>query len=97
MLLYSHLLIAQVYEEEVLTLNKISRSDMGAYLCIASNGIPPSVSKRITIKVHCKYNLKTFTNTDGRTYIEVRHESSTQRDAANTKNYPSEVCLFLIV
>ncbi|XP_041975575.1 lachesin-like isoform X2 [Aricia agestis] len=41
-----------VYEDEVLTLNKISRSDMGAYLCIASNGVPPSVSKRIVIKVH---------------------------------------------
>ncbi|CAH0592374.1 unnamed protein product [Chrysodeixis includens] len=41
-----------IYEKEVLTLTKISRSDMGAYLCIASNGVPPSVSKRITIKVH---------------------------------------------
>ncbi|CAH2050269.1 unnamed protein product, partial [Iphiclides podalirius] len=40
-----------VYEEAVLTLNKISRSEMGAYLCIASNGVPPSVSKRIVIKV----------------------------------------------
>lgn len=40
------------YEDEVLTLNKISRSDMGAYLCIASNGVPPSISKRIVIKVH---------------------------------------------
>ncbi|KAJ8736436.1 hypothetical protein PYW08_007092 [Mythimna loreyi] len=41
-----------MFEKEVLTLAKISRSDMGAYLCIASNGVPPSVSKRITIKVH---------------------------------------------
>lgn len=41
-----------VYEEEVLILKKISRSDMGVYLCIASNGVPPSVSKRIMIKVH---------------------------------------------
>ncbi|KAG6461292.1 lachesin [Manduca sexta] len=41
-----------VYEAEVLTLAKISRSDMGAYLCIASNGVPPTVSKRIIIKVH---------------------------------------------
>ncbi|XP_053617958.1 lachesin-like [Plodia interpunctella] len=40
------------FEEEVLTLTKISRSDMGAYLCIASNGVPPTVSKRIQIKVH---------------------------------------------
>lgn len=45
-----------IYEEEVLTLSKISRSDMGAYLCIASNGVPPSVSKRIMIKVHCEFN-----------------------------------------
>ncbi|KAH9638017.1 hypothetical protein HF086_014878 [Spodoptera exigua] len=41
-----------MYDKEVLTLTKISRSDMGAYLCIASNGVPPSVSKRISIKVH---------------------------------------------
>lgn len=25
---------------------------MGAYLCIASNGVPPSVSKRIMLIVH---------------------------------------------
>ncbi|CAH0405449.1 unnamed protein product [Chilo suppressalis] len=42
----------QMYEEETLTMTKISRSDMGAYLCIASNGVPPSVSMRIQIKVH---------------------------------------------
>ncbi|KAL4702993.1 hypothetical protein ACJJTC_008771 [Scirpophaga incertulas] len=42
----------QMYSEEVLTLTKISRSDMGAYLCIASNGVPPSISKRLQIKVH---------------------------------------------
>ncbi|XP_047527216.1 protein amalgam-like isoform X2 [Vanessa atalanta] len=41
-----------VLEEEILTLSKISRSDMGAYLCIASNGVPPTISKRIIIKVH---------------------------------------------
>lgn len=27
---------------------------MGAYLCIASNGVQPSVSKRIMLNVHCK-------------------------------------------
>lgn len=31
-----------------------SRSSMGAYFCIASNGIPPSVSKRIQLVVLCK-------------------------------------------
>uniref|UniRef100_A0A182RVN5 Ig-like domain-containing protein n=1 Tax=Anopheles funestus TaxID=62324 RepID=A0A182RVN5_ANOFN len=37
------------YRGEVLKLTKISRSEMGSYLCIASNGVPPSVSKRISL------------------------------------------------
>ena len=45
------------YQGEVLRLTKVSRSEMGAYLCIGSNGVPPSVSKRITVSVHCKYNM----------------------------------------
>ncbi|ETN64087.1 muscle M-line assembly protein unc-89 [Anopheles darlingi] len=40
------------YRGEVLKLTKISRSEMGSYLCIASNGVPPSVSKRISLSIH---------------------------------------------
>lgn len=40
---------------EVLMLTKVTRSEMGAYLCIAANGVPPSVSKRMSLHVHCKY------------------------------------------
>lgn len=43
-----------VYDGETLSLMKISRLEMGAYLCIASNGVPPSVSKRIIVDVECK-------------------------------------------
>ncbi|TMW41529.1 hypothetical protein DOY81_013391, partial [Sarcophaga bullata] len=35
-----------------LILPRVKRQHMGAYLCIASNGVPPSVSKRITLIVH---------------------------------------------
>ncbi|XP_055908905.1 neurotrimin-like isoform X1 [Eupeodes corollae] len=35
-----------------LVLPHVKRQHMGAYLCIASNGVPPSVSKRITLIVH---------------------------------------------
>lgn len=38
----------------VLQLVKVSRLHMGAYLCIASNGVPPSVSKRVMLVVHCE-------------------------------------------
>lgn len=37
---------------ETLTLSKVTRGEMGAYLCIASNGVPPSVSKRMMLHVH---------------------------------------------
>nr|CAI5857619.1 unnamed protein product [Callosobruchus analis] len=39
-------------EGEVLTLTKVTRSEMGAYLCIAANGVPPTVSKRMMLHVH---------------------------------------------
>lgn len=42
------------WESESLELNRISRLDMGAYLCIASNGVPPTVSKRIKVSVDCE-------------------------------------------
>lgn len=35
-------------------LKETNRRHTGAYLCIASNGIPPSVSKRIMVIVNCK-------------------------------------------
>ena len=47
------------YEGEVLSLTRVSRQGMGAYLCIASNDVPPTVSKRISLNVNCKY-LSTY-------------------------------------
>ncbi|XP_071523555.1 lachesin-like isoform X2 [Panulirus ornatus] len=40
------------YEGETLNLTHITRSDMGPYLCIANNSVPPIVSKRIMVEVH---------------------------------------------
>lgn len=31
------------------------REDAGAYLCIANNGVPPSVSKRVQLNVRCEF------------------------------------------
>lgn len=41
-------------EGETLSLTKVTRSEMGTYLCIASNGVPPSVSKRMKLQIHCE-------------------------------------------
>lgn len=63
------------WEGETLEIARISRLDMGAYLCIASNGVPPSVSKRIKVSVDCEYGA---VNTDAvyRFSIE-RHKKTT--------------------
>lgn len=47
--------VLRQYDGETLTLTNVQRSDMGIYLCIASNGVPPSVSKRFNVVVHCEY------------------------------------------
>lgn len=47
-------LIANSFDGEVLGLARVSRLHIGAYLCIASNGVPPSVSKRIVLNVQCE-------------------------------------------
>lgn len=41
-------------EGQVLRFERVSRHDMGFYMCIASNGVPPSVSQRIFLPVSCK-------------------------------------------
>ncbi|KAL0881663.1 hypothetical protein ABMA27_001481 [Loxostege sticticalis] len=40
-----------VVDGENLTISKVSRLHMGPYLCIASNGVPPSISKRVVLMV----------------------------------------------
>ena len=42
-----------VLERARLRLDKISRLNMGDYLCVASNGIPPSASSRFSVRVQC--------------------------------------------
>ncbi|XP_065206265.1 lachesin-like [Planococcus citri] len=42
----------QVYEGESLYLPKVTRNEMGIYLCIAFNGVPPTVSQRVQLIVN---------------------------------------------
>jgi len=38
----------------VLRLYRVNRHSMAAYMCIASNDVPPAVSKRVPLNVNCK-------------------------------------------
>ncbi|KAH8285758.1 hypothetical protein KR018_002149, partial [Drosophila ironensis] len=40
-----------VVDGELLLITKVSRLHMAAYLCVASNGVPPSISKRVHLRV----------------------------------------------
>ena len=37
-----------------LTFESVTRAQAASYLCIASNGVPPSVSKRVDLRVQCR-------------------------------------------
>ncbi|XP_052864421.1 neurotrimin-like [Anopheles cruzii] len=50
--------VVKFIEGERLVLNQVQRTDMGGYLCIASNGVPPSVSKRFDVQVNFPPNVK---------------------------------------
>ncbi|CAD1477294.1 unnamed protein product, partial [Heterotrigona itama] len=39
------------WKGDTLDITRISRLDMGVYLCIATNGVPPTVSKQIKVSV----------------------------------------------
>ncbi|XP_049870197.1 lachesin-like isoform X2 [Pectinophora gossypiella] len=43
---------------EWLNMTAVQRDMSGAYLCIATNGVPPSVSKRIMLHVLCKPSVR---------------------------------------
>jgi hypothetical protein len=49
------------YEGQVLRITQVTKRHMGIYFCIASNGVPPSVSKRIAVTVLCKSYLQQCT------------------------------------
>ncbi|CAK9803858.1 Protein CEPU-1 [Anthophora quadrimaculata] len=42
------------WKGETLEITRISRLDMGVYLCIAKNDVPPTVSKQIKVSVDCE-------------------------------------------
>ncbi|XP_048517452.1 neurotrimin isoform X3 [Dendroctonus ponderosae] len=48
----SHEVEVSYFEGPVFNITKVNRLQMGPYLCIASNGVPPSVSKRIMLIIH---------------------------------------------
>ncbi|KRK05534.1 lachesin isoform X1 [Drosophila yakuba] len=52
-------------EGERLVLTNVHRSDMGGYNCIASNGIPPSVSKRFNVYVNFSPTIKAISQLVG--------------------------------
>lgn len=52
------LITVTILKGPYLNITNVARLQMGAYLCIASNGVQPSVSKRIVLNVNCKYKIQ---------------------------------------
>lgn len=46
------------WEGTELPLTSVKRGQMGAFMCIARNNVPPAVSRRIVLNVHCKLTTR---------------------------------------
>ena len=46
--------LVDTWNSDTLEIHRVRREDMGAYLCIANNDVPPAVSRRIYLHVQCK-------------------------------------------
>lgn len=57
MLLIFNTFAVNVVDGEILHITKVSRLHMAPYLCVASNGVPPSISKRVHLRVQCNINV----------------------------------------
>lgn len=40
-----------------LNLINVRREEMGAFMCIANNQVPPAVSRRVVLNVRCKLDI----------------------------------------
>ncbi|KAI9578567.1 hypothetical protein GQX74_009141 [Glossina fuscipes] len=74
--------MVKTVEGEKLVLGNVHRTDMGGYLCIASNGIPPSVSKRFD--VHKQFFDLDFTDVTNMVFVQD-HNSCAARRSNNEK------------
>ena len=55
------LFVAEEVSGAEIQLHKVTRSEMGSYMCIATNGVPPAVGKTVQLNVNCKYSKSDFT------------------------------------
>ena len=66
-----------------LELSHVSRFDSGVYLCLANNGVPPTVSKRVRLYVDCKKIIVQFAKMPYRKNILVTFSSAKYLGAAS--------------
>ena len=51
--LLSSFYLVESYNGPILSIPRVTPDDLGAYLCIAKNGVQPSMSKRVVVYVQC--------------------------------------------
>ena len=55
LLISNFLYLVESYNGPILSIPRVTPDDLGAYLCIAKNGVQPSMSKRVVVYVQCNY------------------------------------------
>ena len=71
-------ILEREYIGPIITMKSVSKEDIGAYLCIAQNGVPPAVSRRIILQVKCKIMLKLKISFKQTTHSKAKYVIDTQ-------------------
>ncbi|KMQ95858.1 lachesin-like isoform x4 protein [Lasius niger] len=81
------ILSVKTFVGETLELTGVLRQEMGMYLCIASNNVPPTVSKRYSVDVHCekllpsdKYTMSEYALSEYSRQMNLTVKSLEKRD-----------------
>ena len=74
---FAQILSDKRFQGTTLSIPKVTPNEMGAYLCIADNGIPPARSKRVFVYVQCKWATKKLKNRSGE--LKMTHQAPINR------------------
>lgn len=87
----------EAYHGETLRLYRVTRQMMAAYMCIASNDVPPAVSKRVPLNVNCKsqhFRLNSFIAitilSSSFSHLYVYQDDAHNRDKPRATRSPSQ-------
>ena len=89
---FDNLLLAEEVSGAEIQLHKVTRSEMGSYMCIATNGVPPAVGKTVQLNVNCKYFTPSSTSPPSSLIFQFSPRCPLQYNSSEPREDRSRAC-----